>query len=747
MEPPKIPITNVTPKYVNQPPKPLVDLQVYQSQPAKPQQNTVPSVINPAMYVPMSLPVGNAYYPPQFNPYWPMYNPMMQPKMVSPIIKQYSINNAPFLESVSLKTGGIREDILPKQLTNTSNTLGERLNIHSFVRSVFVKTYDGEDIDINGQGSNSILRYLKFLELNPYSPELSSNPYENMPTDMLLYKSCYPIKYEENTNSLQCSPNSLGMHIRIYTMSFADYNIKKINGHNFYEYDLWREIAYYEHIREHVLKKKMCPNFVMLHSYFISEKCDIDRNKVLLLKGKSSKIYTPYILYLSKQLNVFIEQIKRMITHVNANVPPFVALTDIQYFEIEIFALQKRYTELRNLQIALTEQQQLQKTEQLFTSINNELTSLKNAFKTYPPATSPSTSTGIVNDSSIMGPLMASAPNIHSLLSPNLYTFSGKGLVALSEAPTYSLMSWCSMKYEAQGNINRMINTGFHSKEVWESILFQIMVALHVLQKEKIAFRNFSIQDNIYIKNVNTHNNIKTYWKYMIGAYEYYVPNHGYLVLIDSNYKDIENAATTLVPASQTNNYKIFSSIFGEKKYEDQKELDGLHDYCFEAFTNTFNTNNFSKSFSNFGGSAIPEEIKDLVGKIATDVLHEKSNVIEYYIQRNMRSFMNNRVGEHLTELELKFINRAETMSFKQGQMLVHEVAHETYKFVIYVGVTGTDGLHEVLTKDTNSKIINDNKVHKSALFHYSKDERIIQTAKSNEINFNEDNLLETYMC
>ncbi len=745
MEPPKIPITNVKPKFTPQAPKPLVDLQVYQSQPAKPQ--TVQNVVNPAHYVPMSLPVGGAYYPPQFNPYWPMYNPMLQPKMVAPIVKQYSINNAPFLESVNLKVGGIREDVLPKQLTNTSNTLGERLSIHSFVRSVFIKTYDGEDVDLDGQGSNSILRYLKFLELNPYSPETTSNPYENMPTDMLLYKSCYPIKYEENTNSLQCSPNSLGMHVRVYTLTFGEYNVKRINGHNFYEYDIWRELTVYEHLREHVLKKKLCPNFVMLHAYYISEKCNIDRNKVLLLKGKSSKIYTPYILYLTKQLNVFIEQIKRMVAHVNANVPPFVALTDIQYFEKEIFALQKRYAELRNLQIALAEQQQLQKTEQLFTNINNDLTELKNAFKTHPPTTSPSTSTGIVKDSSIMGPQLASEPNIHSILSPNLYTFSGKGLVALTEAPTYSLMDWASIKYEQTGNIQKMINSGFHVAEVWTSVLFQIMVALHVLQKEKISFRNFSIGDNIYIKNITVHNNIKTYWKYMIGAYEYYVPNYGYLVLIDSNYKDVENAITTLVPTSETNNYKISSSIFGEKKYEDQKELDALKNDCFSAFTNTFSTNNFSKSFSNFGGSAIPEEIKDLIGKIATDVSRTGGNDIEYYIQSNMRSLMNNRVGTLVTELELKFINRADTTTFKEGQMLVHEIAHETYKFVIYVNETNAAGLHEVLTKDINNKIINDSNIHKSALFHYSKDERITQNARANEIQFNEDNLLETYRC
>ena len=753
-EAPKIPYTDKKPTFVPQAPKPLVDLQVYQPAPPKPQANLVPKTINPAQYMPMSLPIGTPYFPPQFNPYWPMY----QPQMVSPIIKQYSINNAPFLESVNLKNGGIREDVLPKQLTNTNNTLSERLSIHSFVRSVFIKTYDGEDIDIDGQGTNSILRYLKFLELNPYSPDVSDNPYSGMPTDMLLYRSCYPIKYDQNTNSLQCSPNNLGMNVRVYTLTFAEYNIKKINGHNFYEYDIWREIAYYEYIREYILKKKVCPNFILMHAYYISEHCNIDRSKVLLLKGKSNKKYSPYISFLVKQLNILNEQIKRMQTHISGNTPPFVTLKDIQYFEQEMYALQKRYGELKNLEIAIAEQQQLQKTNQLFVDISDQLKKLLDLFKTNPP-TRPTSTTGATGTTSTItiapssntGPTLASAPNIHSIISPTLYNFSGKGLVALTEAPTYNFYDWASIKYEAHGNIHKMINTGYHASEVWMSVLFQIMVALHVLQKNKIAFRDFSIGDNIYIKDISVHNNLKTYWKYMIGSYEFYVPNYGYLVLIDSNYKDIDDTITTLIPTKQTKYYKILSNIFEDKMYTDAQ----LHEQCFSAFVNTFNTNNFSKSFSNFGGSAIPEDIKELLNKITDGITKEKAkptpNIdIEHYIQTYMRSLMNNRIGTLLSELEIKFVdvNQTNTVPFKKGQMIVYQVANNTYKFVIYVGDSSSTGvgMHKFLTKGSANDIVEDIK-HRGSLFHYSSDERITQTFKPNEINFSEDNLLETYIC
>jgi hypothetical protein len=230
----------------------------------------------------------------------------------------------------------------------------------------------------------------------------------------------------------------------------------------------------------------------------------------------------------------------------------------------------------------------------------------------------------------------------------------------------------------------------------------------------------------------------------MIGSYEYFVPNYGYLVLIDSNYKDIDESITTMIPLKQTKYYKILSNIFEDKMYTDAQ----LHEQCFDAFVNTFNTNNFSKSFSNFGGSAIPEDVKELLNKITKEITISKNKDIKYYIQRFMGSLLNNRVGTLINEIEQKFINQTATTDFKEGQIIVHLIASNTYNFVIYSGKdTGPGiGMHKILTKNTNNEfdIIS---VQRGELFHYSKDERIVQTFKANEINFSEDNLLETYIC
>jgi hypothetical protein len=748
-EAPKIPLTDAkpyaTPQY--QQPKPLVDLQVYQ--PPQP-KSMVPKTINPAQYVPMNLPVAGPFIPPQYNPHWPTYSGYY-PQLVSPIIKQFSINNGPFLETTTLKTGAIREDILPKQMSNTSNTLGERLNIHSFVRSVFIKTYDGEDIDIDGQGNNSILRYLKFLELNPYSPEINiENPYMGMPTDMLLYKSCYPIKFDDKTNSLQCSPNSLGMNVRIYTLSFAEYNVKKLNGHDFSDYDIWREMAYYEFVRENILKKKLCPNFVLMHCYYISENCNIDRNKVLMLKGKALNKYGPVITYLVKQSNMCNQNIMNMISQFTTSNPPFVTFATIKKIEKELFDLQNRYKELMNMKLAIAEQQQLNKAQMTFTSISDGLKQLLVLFKknTIPPAPAPiipppTTSVLPATGLPVNMPQLATYGSQQHSSFESIYDFSGKGLVAMTESPTYNFYDWASVKYEAKGNIHTMINTGFHTSDVWMSVLFQIMVGLHVLQTSGIAFKDFSIGDNIYIKDIADHNNGKSYWKYVIDSYEYYIPNYGYLVLFDTNYKDIDISGSTLLTPTNAD-HKIYSNIFKPGVYTD------INDRCFDAFVNTFDVNNFTKSFSNNGGSGIPDNIRKLFNDITTKIGDNTTKDIHEYISKFMRPLLNNRVGTNLLETEHKFINHADTTDFKKGQMIVHEIANDTFKFVIYVNdepvVNGISGNKNILTRDPTSNEIIPSRVHRSALKHYSKFETITQTIKDG-MTFSENDMLEVYRC
>ena len=641
----------------------MVDLQVYQPPKPRPQSIKDKESINPVMYMP--IPAQSPYFPPQMNPQWPYYS---SPQLVSPVVKQYSINNGPFVNYSTLSV--VKEDALPKQFVNTSNTLGERLNIYNFIRSVFIKYNDGEDIDLDGKGTNSLLSYLKFMELNPYNTsQHPDNPYKGLPDDMLLYRSCYPIRFDERTNSIQCAPNSIGMNIRIYRLSNAEYNIKKLDNKNFYEYDVWREVAYYEYMREQIIKRKVCPNFALLYAYYISERCNIDFNKVKLMKGTHLK--NPIKRTLQSQSQPILP-----------NTPPPIA--------------QAMQQSNQNIQDGI--QQVIQQTLGQTT----------------------------IND------------NFADFLDKN----SGKGLVALTEAPTYNIYGWSSKSYKIEGNIQRMVNTGYHKSEIWMSIIFQLMSALYVLQLHKIAFDKFTIEDNVYIKDISQHENIITYWKYKVKNFEFYVPNYGYVLLVDSNFKDLEGPHHTLIKSLNNTQFKIYSNIFKDGVYTD----DAIDNLCFEAFKTAINPNAFSNAFTNYGGTKPPENVIALLQKIynsATSVSANKD--ISSYIIEFMGKLLNNRVGTYLNESEIKNVRKDDAKPFEAGQIIVQEVQSQTYKFVIFV--EQTNNLVTILTKeDHKSEDIIYGTIPRDSLYNYSRYDTILQNYKPMEANLNEEELLETYV-
>jgi hypothetical protein len=326
-------------------------------------------------------------------------------------------------------------------------------------------------------------------------------------------------------------------------------------------------------------------------------------------------------------------------------------------------------------------------------------------------------------------------------INPN--AFSGRGLLALTESPLYNIYSWSSKTYETEGNIRKMINPGYHSAEVWYSVLFQLIAALYVLQINKIAFRDFSLKDNVYIKDISVHEHMTTYWKYTIDGIDYYIPNHGYLTMIDSNYKTIKGSDATLGVDATKKRFKIYSNIYvqsGGTKYKD----DQLNDYCFSAFIRSFDPNELSKAFTNIGGSKPPEEVMDLLGKIYTEASTGSNKNIGYYICKYMKRFIHNRVGTITKELETKNVRKDDNTPFHKGDLIVHEFQYDTYKFVIYIGAQ--NNIATVLTKDGPNQEVTEKKVPIDQLFNYSKYEPVQQVYKLGEANLSEEDLLENYI-
>ena len=88
-------------------------------------------------------------------------------------------------------------------------------------------------------------------------------------------------KFDRAVNKVTCSKNSIGLNLRIYEMSIAEYKARNLSDNiKPDKFNLWREITYYEYVREEIIKKKKSPNFPILYAFFISSGTGIDFKKL-----------------------------------------------------------------------------------------------------------------------------------------------------------------------------------------------------------------------------------------------------------------------------------------------------------------------------------------------------------------------------------------------------------------------------------------------------------------------------------
>lgn len=646
--------------------KQLINLQVYQ--PAKPKQDKFPEGVS---YQPAYS--ANPYFPAQMansmNPFSMSMLGMTYPMSVN-INKVYEINaSGPVAPHNKLNM--IYEDILPgKGFTNTFKTVGERTGQLQFVRTVLFNEGDGSEVNLDGSSANSLLSRMKFLDLNPYNTnKFSNNPYKGLPEGFLLYRTCYPIKRSEPFGHATCAKDSMAVNVRIYKLTAGSYLLNKQNNVKMNQFNQWREITYYEHIREYVIKKKVCPNFVTLFGYYLCRRSNINFDKIKTVNLKQLQ-------------NVSLQTMQQQLDDLNIH--------DKQHTQMNDALIQT----LRNINPG-----------NMIQNLSTEL-ALKNI---------QSTQTKV-----------------------DLNAYCGEVLVALTESPTYNIFSWASKVYQQEGNTRKMINTGYHNDKVWRSIIFQLMVALYVLHLNKIYIKDFSIENNVFIKDLSVEGAATSYWRYKINGVDYFIPNYGYIVLVDSNYKNMnepENSKTHKLDG------KIFDANNTIRGEEDKKTL--------EMFKTALDTNNFDTNFTNEGGVKPDGVILNMLDNIKS---HPSLDINDYFINF-MTKFMNNRIGTYLKEQEIVHIRKDDLREFKKGQILAYEESTNTYKFVLYLDVT--DGVAKVLTKDKTAQTdpninkedeeIVEKTIQVTTLFNYSLTEPIVQNANVNETNPTEENILETY--
>lgn len=554
----------------------------------------------------------------------------------------------------------VYEDILPiKNLPNSVSTLGERLVLYGFIRSVILRNKDGEIIPYKGK-ENNIFDRLKATELNPYhSMDISTmkdNPYLTLPKNMLLYRSCYPIKRGATANdTIMCAKESVSMNIRLYRMTIGEMSINRNPNSNIYDSEVWREIMYYEYVRENIIKKKQCPNHVIMFGYSLCNDSEIDFNKIESIKNG-------------------IPNAPRQDLMVQNNMNSNNLISNIAIFPYGIGFTQPQKT---------------------------------------------------------------------PIITQNITDYKNDILSAFTESPTYSLNQWASRKYANVGLSKKMINIGYHPDHVWSSIIFQIMAGLYSLQQHKLYINGMNLADNIYIKDLSETNNVTNYWKYIIDGVEYYIPNYGYLVVIDSKFKDLPQSGFT-VGQQGTKEHKIIGNIFGKNELSEKE----IKDKILDALIDIINTNNFGEEFTKNGG-IISSQTLDLINKInkySMDMKRtEKINGINNCIYINMRQFMNNRIGTILSKQEQENYSKI-GKNFTNGNIVVYEESPNVLKFALFRNiVSNSNGIAHILTKDDKNQNIVSINVPIGALFEYSKLQPIKQNYKPNEAKLDDNELLETY--
>tara|TARA_B110000971_G_C19876822_1_gene438833 strand:- start:97 stop:930 length:834 start_codon:yes stop_codon:yes gene_type:complete len=275
-----------------------------------------------------------------------------------------------------------------------------------------------------------------------------------------------------------------------------------------------------------------------------------------------------------------------------------------------------------------------------------------------------------------------------------------------------------------------MIATGFHRGDVWKSVLFQILYILHILQKEQIYFEEFSLENNIYIKDLYYDPASLKYWIYKIDGHDYYVPNYGYLVLFDSKYSDTDSG-----------DFKIRSpKLFPDKNNKLTSKPDGTNpgphyeDLIFSQFKQIFDPTVFNTKLKTQGGLEPEDDILDLIRRINIDTI---ANIQDYFI-KHFNFYLNNRIGTELLRSEKEVVNILNRPIFRKGQLLVRQKRYDEYEWVIFNSDNTRNPLiKNIITKDGD--VIKHDNVNIFSLLNYPN----IASIKPN--NISENNIIETF--
>ena len=287
-----------------------------------------------------------------------------------------------------------------------------------------------------------------------------------------------------------------------------------------------------------------------------------------------------------------------------------------------------------------------------------------------------------------------------------------------------------------------MISTGYHSPDVWKSILFQLIYAITVLYEKGIFFENFSLTDNVYIKDIEYNSHAIGSWIYKIDNIDYYIPNYGYILMIDSKYCDI-NIETSFIPDNDYDNtqqkFKIYGSIFNNNS---TNTIKNIKSDIIDQFKEILHPDHFNHLFKMNKGVIPDKIILDLLSSIQEDNIQ---NSMKHYLHTYFRCYLHNRIGTFLSKGEKENLNTSSPPDFDKnlGKLLVYEERYNEFIWVLHTRIVDPYNCEIIILNQHNtnhSKII----VNKTTLKDLLGNEKIVPESTKN-MNYNESYIYETY--
>ena len=459
-----------------------------------------------------------------------MYSPFINHdyfKRKEPIIVQNRINiENPVGDNIA--THNIYEDMLPRTKDKFYfSNMNDRRNTYHFIHNILIKEEEGDEVTLGYDkiGRLNLSSVLKIQKLNPYFNKLfSDNPYASIPQNMIIFNGCYPVSYNHDTNRIDCGKDSLGVNLRIHSLDHIRLN-NLSDGNSF---SCWRDRKFYQYVRNNILLKNKSPNFLMLYSHHWADDYYIDFNGMNTVRRKylnksHNRVWERHRNFILKQYKEKLDKDAPQLLLSNGDY--FVIFNIIDYIvkvniskldEINPAEIEEMKKHLRRLRINKHEE---------FITLENLEQRIKEQLD----------NNNGEHTRNIYG-------KVDVIKNEDIFGESNKMLILITEAPTVSLMDWCTRVYNTddrlETTIKKMISTGYYNDDIWMNVIFQIMIIIKILYDHDLLV-NFHDTDprniSLFIKEQpqGVTNYPRGFYKFVVDGVPYFLPNYGFIVIFD----------------------------------------------------------------------------------------------------------------------------------------------------------------------------------------------------------------------